>query len=272
MTSDQQYRDLDYEPSAIRHEYGPNVHIERDPLALTQLARLCSPEMGQPTFNRTLVRLYRRLLRTVINAEFPRTETDIPSRMQESTDRGIYRGEIIDPETTVLTVDIARGGIVPSDACFEELTTVLEPERVRQDHLFMSRVTNADGEVTGAEINGDKVGGAIDGRIVLFPDPMGATGSSMSGAIDYYKEEVAGTPDTIIAMNLIITPEYLERLSREHPEAKVYALRLDRGMSPEAVLETIPGERWDEESGLDDRDYIVPGGGGFGELMNHSWD
>ncbi|MFB6351924.1 MAG: uracil phosphoribosyltransferase [Bradymonadaceae bacterium] len=272
MTTDRQYRDLDFDPSAIRHEYGANVHIERDPLALTQLARLCAPEMEQPTFNRTLVRLYRRLLQTVVNAEFPRTEARIPSRMQESTDRGVYHGEIIDPETSVVTVDIARGGIVPSNTCFEELTSLLEPEQVRQDHLFMSRTTNEAGEVTGAEINGDKVGGSVEEEIVLLPDPMGATGSSMSGAIDYYKDSVAGTPDEIVAMNLIITPEYLVRLRDEHPETKVYALRLDRGMSPAEVLETIPGERWAEESGLDEHDYIVPGGGGFGELMNNSWD
>ena len=272
MTTDRQYVDLDFDPSAVRHEYGPNVHIERDPLALTRLARLCSPQMGQPRFNRTMVRLYRRLLQTAVNAEFPRTEAAIPSRMQESTDRGVYRGEIIDPETPVVTVDIARGGIVPSEACFDELNTLLHPKHVRQDHLFMSRVTDENGEVTGAEINGDKVGGSVDGRILLFPDPMGATGSSMSGAMDYYKEQVPGRPSKILALNLIVTPEYVKRLSEDHPEAHVYALRLDRGMSPAEVLETVPGERWEEESGLDEHDYIVPGGGGFGELMNNAWD
>ena len=51
----------------------------------------------------------------------------------------------------------------------------------------------------------------------------------------------------------------------------VYAVRLDRGLSPPDVLETGLGERWDEERGLNDHQYIVPGGGGFGELMNNSW-
>ena len=37
------------------------------------------------------------------------------------------------------------------------------------------------------------------------------------------------------------------------------------------VLETLPGERWDEERGLNEMGYIVPGAGGFGEVMNNSW-
>jgi hypothetical protein len=51
----------------------------------------------------------------------------------------------------------------------------------------------------------------------------------------------------------------------------VYALRLDRGLSPAEVLETVPGERWSEEKGLTDHHYIVPGGGGLGEIMNNSF-
>ena len=49
------------------------------------------------------------------------------------------------------------------------------------------------------------------------------------------------------------------------------ALRLDRGLSAPEVLQTAPGERWDEERGLDDKQYIVPGGGGFGEIMNNAY-
>ncbi|HEX8952279.1 MAG TPA: uracil phosphoribosyltransferase, partial [Polyangia bacterium] len=57
----------------------------------------------------------------------------------------------------------------------------------------------------------------------------------------------------------------------KHPEVIVYALRLDRGLSPAEVLQTMPGERWAEERGLTDKHYIVPGGGGLGEVMNNSF-
>jgi hypothetical protein len=37
------------------------------------------------------------------------------------------------------------------------------------------------------------------------------------------------------------------------------------------VLATVPGERWADERGLTDHHYIVPGGGGLGEIMNNSF-
>jgi tetratricopeptide (TPR) repeat protein len=65
---------------------------------------------------------------------------------------------------------------------------------------------------------------------------------------------------------------YMDMNDRSRAEESFQrALRLDRGMSPPEVLTTMPGERWAEESGLDERQYIIPGGGGFGELMNNSW-
>ena len=99
---------------------------------------------------------------------------------------------------------------------------------------------------------------------------MGATGSSMCNAIRYYTERLDGEPAQIIAMHLIITPEYVRKLTTTFPNAKIYAIRLDRGLSSDEVLQTMPGEKWDEEKGLNAVQYIVPGGGGFGELMNNA--
>ena len=87
----------------------------------------------------------------------------------------------------------------------------------------------------------------------------------------HYREAVGGKPAKVIATHLIITPEYLRHVRQHHPEVIVYALRLDRGLSSPAVLATVPGERWDEERGLTDHHYIVPGAGGLGEVMNNSY-
>ena len=75
----------------------------------------------------------------------------------------------------------------------------------------------------------------------------------------------------MIAIHLIITPEYIKRIKQEQPELIIYAMRLDRGLSSEKVLNTIPGTFWDEEKGLNERQYIVPGAGGFGEICNNSF-
>jgi uracil phosphoribosyltransferase len=170
-----------------------------------------------------------------------------------------------------VTVGIARAGTVPSQIVYELLNEIVDPALVRQDHLFMSREVNEKGEVTGARWHDAKIGREVGGKIVLFPDPMGATGSSMSSAIQHYKTRLEGQPARIISMNLIVTPEYLKRLLTNHPDAVVYALRLDRGLSTPAVLATVPGDKWDQECGLNDHQYIIPGAGGVGEILNNSW-
>src|SRR5262249_1145051 len=87
----------------------------------------------------------------------------------------------------------------------------------------------------------------------------------------YYKTALEGKPARCIALHLIVTPEYIKRVHGTHPDLRIYALRLDRGLSPAAVLRTEPGTRWDEERGLNDIHYIVPGAGGVGEILNTAW-
>ena len=72
-------------------------------------------------------------------------------------------------------------------------------------------------------------------------------------------------------MHLIVTPEFIRNVLEEHPDTCIYALRLDRGLSPAKVLATVPGTHWDEERGLDEHQYIVPGAGGVGEILNNAW-
>jgi uracil phosphoribosyltransferase len=262
----------------VDHEYGEHVHLVEDPLSLSLLARLCSRETVQPEINTLVEMLYRTLVAYVLNREFPRCLTAVETRMHDALDRvarqegrAVFEGALVDRKTPTVTVDIARAGILPSLTCYNLLNQVLDPASVRQDHLIMSRSTNTSNQVVGAQISGKKIGGPIDGRVVLFPDPMGATGSSLSTAIRYYKETFGGRPADLITLNLIVTPEFIRRLSTDHPGVKIYAARLDRGMSSAEILNTVPGSQWDEESGLNDHDYIVPGGGGFGEIMNNAW-
>ncbi len=275
---DQQHAATRGHRAEIEHRYGAGVHILEDPLALTLLARLCARETLQPEINHLVETLYTRLIWYVINTEFPRKRSAYESRMQDALSRGqrqegrgVFEGLMVDRSTRTVSVDIARAGILPSLTCYNTLNRVLDPMVVRQDHLIMSRAVDAQDNVVGARIDGKKIGGPIDGRVVLFPDPMGATGASLSTAIRYYKETFGGDPADVMTLNLIVTPQFIRRLRDDHPEVKIYALRLDRGMSPAEILKTVPGSQWDEESGLNENDYIVPGGGGFGELMNNAW-
>jgi uracil phosphoribosyltransferase len=260
-----------YAPPEIEHRYGPNVHLLDDPVALAWLARLAARETTQPELGRLVRRLYEHLSLVVLGAELPRRRIDVPSRMVSSRPEAVYRGVAIDRSTPVVTVGIARAGTVPSQICYETLNELLDPEGVRQDHLFMSRVTDEHGRVTGTAWHDAKIGHQVQGRIVLIPDPMGATGGSMSAAMTHYKTKLDGDPRAVVAMNLIVTPEYVTRLTKDHPDAKVYAFRLDRALSSKEVLSTVPGTHPEQERGLDDHQYIVPGAGGLGELLNNAW-
>ena len=255
----------------IEHRYGPNVHILADATLLTLLGRLCSDSTFQPEIGRLVTLLYEGLAKVILAHEFPTRIASIETRMIHYNEEGVYEGTILDPETKTVVVDIARAGIMPSLVVFDLLNYALTPRLVRQDHIFMNRKVDAANKVVGVDISGSKIGGDVEDAIVIVPDPMGATGGSIVNVIDIYKKQVKGKASKFIAAHLIVTPEYIRRLQKDSPDTVIYACRLDRGLSSPEVLRTIPGLKWDEERGLNDRDYIVPGGGGFGEILNNAF-
>ena len=48
---DHAYDRIPYRAPQVEHRYGPAVHIIADPLALTQLAKLCAKGTWQPEIN-----------------------------------------------------------------------------------------------------------------------------------------------------------------------------------------------------------------------------
>ncbi len=78
-------------------------------------------------------------------------------------------------------------------------------------------------------------------------------------------------PERVVFAHLIVTPEYVKRIHRSFPDARIHAVRFDRGNSSAAALALPPGTLPDEESGLDEHQYIVPGAGGLGEVLNNAW-
>lgn len=264
------YQSVPFRPSELEHGYGRNVHILSDPLSLMLLARFSSPGTIQPEINRLLVEMYRTLVHDVVAAEFPRRAYETETRMIAHTPRGVWRGETVDPDAFAVVTAVARAGLVPSQISFDYLTQFMAPGHVRQDHLILERQTDEHGRVTGAAALGSKIGGRIDDAYVLIPDPMGATGSTVSRVLAQYGEGNRGVPRKIVAVHLVITPEYLRHVATHHPQVIVYALRLDRGLSTPDVLASPAGSRWNDEVGLNDHHYIVPGAGGVGEIINNA--
>ncbi len=250
----------------MTHHYGERFHLIDDLFLQTLLTELCQAQTKQPQINRLVELLYNGLIVKAANQMFPRQKITTQTRMQSD-----LTAECLSPETKAVTVNLARAGTYPSHICYEYLHWFLNPDHVRQDHIFAARKTNSDDVVTGTNLGSFKIGGSISDSYVIFPDPMGATGGTIISAIDHYNQEVVGPVKAYIALHLIVTPEYLKKVLAVNSPLHVFALRVDRGLSEKHILSSPLGLYWDKEKGLNDKQYIIPGAGGLGELLNNSF-
>ncbi len=271
MAFDCQYQNQPFSLCEVEHLYGEKVHILSNTMAQTLLTRLCAPQTIQPELNNLVERLYGVLLESVLNSLMPKETIKSDTRMKEVLPEGELEIDVFQYDTPMISVDLARAGIYPSHYCFHVLNQFLNPTLLRQDHFYMQRKVDENNHVIGVDVTGSKIGGGQENAMVLFPDPMGATGGSLSDAISHYKNKVEGKAFRYVAMHLIVTPEYIKRMQKDHPDVEIFTLRLDRGLSSESILKTIPGADIDQEKGLNDHQYIVPGAGGVGEVLNNSF-
>lgn len=90
----------------------------------------------------------------------------------------------------------------------------------------------------------EKVPADLGSAVVYLLDPMLATGGSAAMAIEGLRERGARR---VRLISIVAAPEGVELLARRTPDATVYTAALDRG--------------------LDDRRYILPGLGDFGDRL-----
>lgn len=84
----------------------------------------------------------------------------------------------------------------------------------------------------------------LAGRYTLCVDPMLATGGSASQAISLLK---ANGAETVTMVSVVSAPEGVAKLQADHPDVDIVTAALDRG--------------------LNDRKYILPGLGDFGDRL-----
>ncbi len=254
-----------------KHHYGDQVHLLDSPFMNGVLSKLCSPQTYQPEINRLVHLLYTHLISVVIDHEFDHEVIETPTRMTAVHPQCLLKTRRPTPQQRAVCVNLARAGTYPSHVCYDFLHEAFPQSHLRQDHIFASRLTDHDQQVTGTDLGGYKIGGGIESAHVIFPDPMGATGNTIISCLNHYKKNVQGPAKKYLALHLIVTPEYLKNVLTKHSDIEIYAIRVDRGLSPADVLDSEPGKNWDRERGLNENQYIVPGGGGFGEIMNNSF-
>lgn len=84
----------------------------------------------------------------------------------------------------------------------------------------------------------------LEGKVPLLLDPMLATGGSAAQALDLIKEAGGREPRMIC---IVAAPEGVKVLEERHPEVQIFTAALDEG--------------------LNDRSFIVPGLGDFGDRL-----
>ena len=173
--------------SLLPHQYGEDVVLFDDPFLTTLLARIGSPETGTAAVPGLVRTAYRRLLEEVLAREFPTRAQRAATRMTAQEPAAFVQGEFLCRQTKLVLCAVIRAGILPAQACYEAALDVLPPEHVRIDFLNMSRVVDAQHQVTGVRLDGSKLGGGVDDAVVVIPDPMGATGGTVCRTVDVYR-------------------------------------------------------------------------------------
>src|SRR5262245_61975309 len=157
---------------------------------------------------------------------------DLPVK-QGKGQRPIAEAEAIESETEVVAIPVLRAGLGLLGPVLELLP------RVSVGYIGLER----DEETAVARIYYNKLP-RLQGKIPLLLDPMLATGGSAAQALDMIKE--AGGRNTRMVC-VVAAPEGVKVLEERHPEVDVYAAALD--------------------DHLNDRAYIVPGLGDFGDRL-----
>lgn len=202
--------------------------LRRTPYTVSLYTSLRAKETKQADF----VSATRKLTALLLNEAMSLLPT-FPRTIQ--TPCGPYRGlELPEPSTDLCVVSILRA----ADSMAESISH--QHPGIPVGKILIQR----DEETAQPKLFFAKLPKDIKSRFVLLVDPMLATGGSARQAIAEIKK--AGVPDAnIIMLSIVAAPEGLQALAAAHPRVRVLVGEVD--------------ER------LNERAYIVPGLGDFGD-------
>lgn len=175
---------------------------------------------------------FRALARKVITLLLYEATADLPVR----------HGKVLTPLTEAPAISIAREvvAIPVLRSGLGILGPVLELlPRVSVGYIGLER----DEETAVARIYYKKLP-ALEGKVPLLLDPMLATGGSAAQALDLIKEAGGRDPRMVC---VVAAPEGVKVIEDRHPEVHIFTAALDQG--------------------LNDKAFIVPGLGDFGDRL-----
>ncbi len=175
---------------------------------------------------------FRVLSRKIITMLVYEATADLPRR-RGTVETPLQQAAAEWIEQEVVAVPVLRAGL-------GLLAPVLELlPRVSVGYIGLER----DEETAVARIYYNKLP-PLEGKVPLLLDPMLATGGSASRALDLIKE-AGGSGARMIC--IVAAPEGMRVIAERHPEVQVFTAALD--------------------DGLNERAYIVPGLGDYGDRL-----
>ena len=138
--------------------------------------------------------------------------------------QGKYNFQMLD-ESNLLFVTVMRAGLPMIEALMDlfpdaqaGFLAIKRDEETHQSKLYYDRVPDCQG------------------KHLILVDPMVATGGSMIDAMELLKERGASQ---ITSLNIIGSPEGLERIGKQYPELDIYIAQIDEHLNDDKYI--IPG-------------------------------
>jgi uracil phosphoribosyltransferase len=175
---------------------------------------------------------FRELARKVITLLLYEATADLPVR-HATVQTPLREAPATLVESEVVAIPVLRAGLGILGPALELLP------RVSVGYIGLER----DEQTAVARIYYQKLPNLV-GKVPLLLDPMLATGGSAAQALDLIKEAGGRDPRMVC---IVAAPEGVRVLEERHPEVKIYTAALDEG--------------------LNDKAFIVPGLGDFGDRL-----
>lgn len=129
------------------------------------------------------------------------------------------------PEEDIVVVSVLRAGLSMHEAVIDTL------KRAQSGFLGIKR----DEETHQSVLYYDRVEDC-SGKKVIIVDPMVATGGSLCDAIKVLKQKNAGE---IYTLNILASPEGIERVLKEYPEIEMIIAKIDETLNKDKFI--LPG-------------------------------
>lgn len=193
------------------------VYELSNPLTKTLIAHLRDQSSDALRFRHTVGEITKQLLYEALKE---------PLLVQKSitTWRGKESYDVIDEEN-IIVATVLRAGMPMLDSAIDVLSgasagflAMKRDETTHKSVLYYDRLPECRG------------------KTVILVDPMVATGGSMMDALELISKR---EPLKVITLNIIGSPEGLEKVSRAYPEVDIYIAQIDEKLNDDKFI--IPG-------------------------------